>query len=108
MSREEYVPQIADFIRPPRDSVQPDTQDRPLRNAIHGATVAITTVHQVVDEVYKRLDHLILHTPEPPQPDTISPARAASSDTVRLINNLEESAEAISERLRRLLSILEA
>lgn len=81
---------------------------RPLQAAIDRATTALITVSAHVDELYKRLDHLILHAPEPQQPETVSLARAASSDTVRLVDNIEESALSLSERLRRLLSILEA
>lgn len=110
MNREEYgAPMQARSSFAERTiTVSDRDSSRPLQAAIERATTALTAVHQDVDELYKRLDHLILHAPEPPQPETISLARAASSDTVHLIENIEETALSLSERLRRLLSILEA
>lgn len=82
--------------------------EAPLLTAVARAFDSLDGLDQTVEQIYKRLDHLILHRPEDPDRDSIALAREGHSDTVTNVERVSERITESRDKLSRLLRIIEA
>lgn len=84
------------------------SSDAPLLVALNSINEHISELDQAIDTAFKKLDHLILHVPEPEDRDAIQLARQAHSDTVSRVETLDGRIQDSTTRLQRLLKLIEA